>query len=141
MLPDFYMLLYYTVRTPQFFIISRHQPLISSLTLIWTTTLLSHRRNEVLSTTSLIVWELKTKKYIPEKTYFCSSSHCFLFLPPTVHFANLLQCNHSFHHPFFNTAPILHNTQTNKVANPCIPCSRNRMNIHRKRAKVDGHWQ
>ncbi len=120
---------------------SSYLGIISSFTLIWTTILLSHRHNKVLSTTSLVVWGLKTRKYIPKRTCLFSSSHYFLFLPPTIHFANLLQCSRSLHHPLFGAAPTLHSTQTNKVANPCIPYSRNKMSFCRKRTKVDGHWQ
>jgi hypothetical protein len=104
MFPDFYMPLCSTTQTPQFFIILRHQPLISSFTLIWTTILLSHWCNKVLSTINLVVWELKTRKYILERTCLFSSSHCFLFLPPTVHSGNLFQCNYSLHHPLFGAA-------------------------------------
>jgi hypothetical protein len=62
MLPNFYMPFYSTAQTPQFFIMPRHQPLISNLTLIWKTTLLSHWRSGILSTISLIVWKIKTIK-------------------------------------------------------------------------------
>jgi len=61
MLPDLCMPLCSIAQALQFFIILRHQPFISSFTLIWTTTLLSCRRSKVLSTTSLVVWKFKTK--------------------------------------------------------------------------------
>jgi hypothetical protein len=50
-----------------------------------------------------------------------------LILPFMLHVPSLLpnhlQCSSLLHHPSHNAVPILHNTQINKIAYPCIPCS------------------
>ncbi len=59
------------------------------------------------------------------------------YLPPLIT-QTFLRCSHSLHHPSFDTTPIFHNTQTNKVANPCIPCSNDGHILDVKHAK--GWW-
>jgi len=50
-----------------------------------------------------------------------------LILPLMLHVPSLLpnhlQCSSLLHHPSHNAVPILHYTQTNRIAYPCIPCS------------------
>jgi hypothetical protein len=134
MLLDFYMPLSSMARTLQFFIIPQHQPLISYIDL--NNYSLKSLAQWSSSTTSLVIWKLQQQENcIPARTSRLSLSYCLLFLLPTIHSANLLQCNCSLPHPSFGAAPILHNTQTNKVAYPCIPCSSNRINFHRKCTK------
>jgi hypothetical protein len=88
------------------------------------------------STTSLVVWKTaQQENCILERTCHLFPSYYLLFLPPTVHSTNLLQCSPSLHHPSFDATLVFHNTQTNKVAYPCIPCSKFRINICRKHAK------
>ncbi len=139
MLLDFYMPFSSIAQTPQFFII-QHQPIISILTLIYTTTLLSHWHNEVHQQLAQ-----QSKNYnqqencIPERTCHLFPSYCLLCLPPTAHFANLFQCSRSLHHPSLGITLVPHNTKTNKVAYPCIPYSNNRIVFVANAQKVDGH--
>ncbi len=136
---DFYMPFYPMAWTLQFFIIPQHQPLLSSFTMIWTNTLLSHWHNGVLLTTSLVAWELKTRKKHIEKNMLLFFFTLLLILTSYRPFHK--PSNSSLHHPLFGVAPILHNSQTNNITNPCIPCSRNKMTIRCKCAKIDGYWQ
>jgi hypothetical protein len=137
MLLDFYMPLSSTARTPQFFIIPQHQPPISYIDLNNYSAKSLAQRSSL--TTSLVIWKLQQQENcIPTRTYRLSPSYCLLFLPPTIHSTNLLQCSCSLPHPSFDATPILHNTQTNKVAYPCIPCNCNRISFHCKCAKS---WQ
>ncbi len=85
----------------------------------YSTKLLAHRSS---STTSEVVLELPIPEEITyQKELSLSLSYCLLCLPFSVHFANLLQCKRSFHHPLCGTTSVLHITQTNKIAYPCIP--------------------
>jgi hypothetical protein len=123
---DFYMPLSFTARTPSFFIIPQHQPLISIFTwnYYYSVTSLAQRNS---STSSPVVWTRKKK--ILERTCLLASPFSLLSYLPSSITQTFLQCNRSFHHPSFGIAPILHKTQANKVAYLCIPYN------------SDGHWR
>jgi hypothetical protein len=81
--------------------------------------LLAQRKN---STTSQVVKKQQPPTKTPTGPLLPSSYSllCLLhpFLPP-----NHLQCNSLLHHPSCHVIPILHNTQTNRIAYPRIPYS------------------
>ncbi len=109
---------------PQFFIIPRHQPLISIPTMIYTITLLSHWRSGGHQQLAKQFERYNNQKITYQKEpRLLSPSYYLLCLPSSVHSGNLFQCNHFLHHPSHNTILVLHNTQTNRIAYPCIPCS------------------
>ncbi len=116
--PDFYMPFSFIALTPSFFIIPKHQPLISILTSKYTTMLLSHQHSEIHQQ---LAQQFKQEEKILART-------CHLALPSSLSYLPLsnmqtfFQCSRSLHYPSFNTTPTFHNTQTNKVAYPCIPC-------------------
>jgi hypothetical protein len=132
---DFYMPLKSTIQTHVFFITPQHQPLISILISNYTTTQLSHWHSKNSSTTKPVVW---TRRKIPKKTCHLGPPFSLLsYLPPWIT-QTFLQCSRSLHHPSLGAAPILHNTQTNKVAYPCIPCNNDGHIPITSMQKVDG---
>ncbi len=86
MLLDFYMPLRSIVRTLQFFIIPQHQPLISILTLIYTTILLSHQRSGVHQQLTQQSKNYNNKKisYQKELVTFLFHTASYAYLPPSI---------------------------------------------------------
>ncbi len=110
-----------TAWTLMFFIILQHHPLISIITNIYITTQLSYQHNRVHQQQAKQSKNYNHKTISHQEELPPSFSYSFLCFPSSIHSANFFQCQSSLHHPSHSAVPILHNTQTNRIAYPCIP--------------------
>jgi hypothetical protein len=117
---DFYMPFSSIAQTPVFFIIRQHQPLIFILTSNYSTILLSHWCSKIHQWPAQ---QFEQEENILERTCHLAPPFSLLSYLPSSITQTFLQCSRSVHHPSLGATHVLHNTQTNKVAYPCIPCS------------------